>query len=188
MFFGIIYITYIMSFANPKRNIEQFMLSEGAVVADFGAGAGYLAVEAAEAVGKDGTVYVIDIQKDLLTKCTHLAKEHHLESISFIHADLEKENGSTLPEESVDAVIVSNLLFQVEDKASIMREAYRILKKGGRVLVVDWRESFGGVGPQPENVFTENEAKGLVEKEGFKYISNIDAGAYHYGLIFIKHG
>jgi ubiquinone/menaquinone biosynthesis C-methylase UbiE len=67
-----------MGFADPKRNIEQFVLSKGMQVADFGAGAGYIAVESAEQVGKEGRVYVIDIQQELLTKATHLAKEHHL--------------------------------------------------------------------------------------------------------------
>lgn len=175
-----------MSFVSPKRNIEQFALEAGMSVADFGAGAGYLAVEAAEAVGRNGTVYVIDIQQELLTKATHLAKEHHLESITFIHGDLEKEKGSTLHDGSVDAVIISNLLFQVNNKEAVLKEAYRILKEKGRILIVDWRDSFGGVGPQPEHVLLEEDAKVLMGKVGFVYGMNIDAGAYHYGLIFRK--
>ena len=175
-----------MTFANPKRNIEQFMLEKGMHVADFGAGAGYLAVEAAEAVGKEGNVYVIDIQQELLTKSLHLAKEHHLESIIFIHGDLEQEKGSTLEDESVDAVIISNMLFQVENKSAVVRESHRVLKKQGRLLLVDWRDSFGGVGPQSEHVITEDEARKLVEKEGFTSVSDIDAGTYHYGIIFKK--
>jgi ubiquinone/menaquinone biosynthesis C-methylase UbiE len=175
-----------MSFANPKRNIEQFALEPGMEVADFGAGAGYLAIEAAEAVGKEGNVFVIDIQQELLTKSLHLAKEHHLESIQFIHGDLEEEDGSTLPPESVDAVIISNLLFQVENKKAVLEEANRILRNKGKILVVDWRESFGGVGPQPEYVIAEEEMREIIEKEGFEHLSDIDAGAYHYGLIFTK--
>jgi len=175
-----------MSFANPKRNIEQFSLEEGMDVADFGAGAGYLAVEAAEAVGKEGSVFVIDIQQELLTKSLHLAREHHLETIQFIHGDLEAEKGSTLPDESVDAVIISNLLFQVENEEAVLKEAYRVLKNGGKILVVDWRESFGGVGPQPDHVINEEEMREMVEKIDFKHVSDIDAGAYHYGLIFKK--
>lgn len=157
-------------------------------VADFGAGAGYLAVEAAEVVGKDGKVYVIDIQQELLTKSTHLAQEHHLDSIIFIHGDLEKENGSTLPDSSVDAVIISNLLFQCKNKTAVLQEAYRILKDKERILIVDWRESFGGVGPQPEHVLQESDLRVFAKDSGFTFISSIDAGAYHYGLIFRKHG
>jgi len=175
-----------MSFANPKRNIEQFGLEPGMEVADFGAGAGYLAVEAADVVGKDGKVYVIDVQQELLTKATHLAQEHHLDSILFIHSDLEKENGSTLSDESVDAVIVSNLLFQMGNKNAVFLEAFRILREGGRLLVVDWRESFGGMGPQPENVLREDDVRIIAKNCGFTYGANIDAGAYHYGIVFKK--
>jgi ubiquinone/menaquinone biosynthesis C-methylase UbiE len=177
-----------MAFADPKRSIEQFMLSPGMEVADFGAGAGYLAVEAAEAVGGDGTVYVIDIQQELLTKVTHLASEHHLATLQYIHGDLEKPNGSCLPDASVDAVIISNLLFQVTDKAQVLHEAFRVLRPGGRVLVVDWRDSFGGMGPQPEHVLLEADARSLVEAAGFELMADIDAGAYHYGLVYKKHG
>lgn len=176
-----------MVFADPKRNIEQFALSPGDEVADFGAGAGYVAVAAAEQVGKEGKVYVIDIQKELLTKATHLAKEHHLDTLVFIRGDLEAVKGSTLPDSSVDAVIISNLLFQVKNKQALLSEAYRILRKGGRVLIVDWRESFGGMGPQPEYVVRESEASDFALGVSLKYVNNIEAGAYHYGLIFVKH-
>jgi ubiquinone/menaquinone biosynthesis C-methylase UbiE len=177
-----------MAFANPQKSIEQFGLSEGMEVADFGAGAGYVAVEAAEQVGREGKVYVIDIQRDLLTKATHIAKEHHLESLVFIHGDLETPLGSTLPNASVDAVIISNLLFQVTDKRAVLVEARRILRPGGRVLIVDWRESFGGMGPQPELVVSEGDARELLQAAKLVYESSVDVGTYHYGLICKKNG
>ena len=175
-----------MPFADPKRNIEQLALEPGMVVADFGGGAGYLAVEAAEAVGKDGRVYVIDIQQELLTKATHLAEKHLLDRISFIHGDLEKPKGSTLADASVDVVVLSNTLFQIENKAAVIEEARRIIRDGGRVLVVDWRESYGGLGPQPEHVLSEDKAKALLIQGGLEHVREIDAGTYHYGLIFKK--
>jgi ubiquinone/menaquinone biosynthesis C-methylase UbiE len=177
-----------MPFADPKKNIAQLALEPGMVVADFGGGAGYLAVEAAEAVGKDGRVYVIDIQQELLTKATHLAEKHLLERISFIHGDLEKSNGSTLPDASVDVVVLSNILFQIENKAAVVDEARRIVRDGGRVFVVDWKESYGGLGPQAEHVFPEDKAKTLFTGAGLEQIREIDAGTYHYGLIYKKNG
>jgi ubiquinone/menaquinone biosynthesis C-methylase UbiE len=177
-----------MGFTDPKRNIEQLALQPGMEVADFGAGAGYLAVEAAEVVGEAGVVYVIDIQQELLTKVTHIAQEHHVNSLVYIHSDLEQPNGSTLSEQSVDAVLVSNLLFQVKDKHAVLTEAHRVLKPEGRLLIVDWRESFGDMGPRPEAVVREDDARNLAEEAGFVHMSDIDAGAYHYGLIMSKHG
>lgn len=177
-----------MGFTNPKRNIEQLALTPGMEVADFGAGAGYLAVEAAEAVGAEGAVYVIDIQQELLTKVTHIAQERHVNSLVYIHSDLEQAGGSTLPDQSMDVVLVSNLLFQVKDKHAVLTEAHRVLKPEGRLLIVDWRESFGGMGPQPEAVVREDDARSFAEEAGFVHATDIDAGAYHYGLIMSKHG
>lgn len=177
-----------MGFANPVRSIEQLELQPGMQVADFGAGAGYLAVEAAERVGEDGRVYVIDIQQELLTKATHLAQEHHLGTLTFIHADIEAERGTTLEDASVDAVLISNLLFQAQHKEAVLAEAFRILRPQGMLLVVDWRDSFGGMGPQIEHVLPEDDAHTLAKAAGFKHKRDIDAGAYHYGLVFIKHG
>ncbi len=177
-----------MAFVDPKHNIAQLGLTPGMQVADFGAGAGYLAVEVAEVVGKGGRVYVIDIQQQLLTKVVHLAKEHHLDSLVYVRADLEAPQGSTLPEASVDVVLISNLLFQVQDKAAVLAEAKRILRPQGMALIVDWRDSFGGVGPQPEHVLYEPEARSLAAEAGFEVVRDIDAGEYHYGFIIRSHG
>lgn len=175
-------------FTDPKRSIAQLGIMPGMFVADFGAGAGYVAVEVAEQVKKEGKVYVIDIQKELLTKATHLAQEHHLSSLVFIYGDLEQPQGSTLPDGAVDLVIISNMLFQVEDKKAVLCEAHRILREQGRLFVVDWRESFGGMGPQPEYVLHEHDALELVRACSFEVVSTIEVGAYHYGFTAKKHG
>ncbi|MBP9760374.1 MAG: class I SAM-dependent methyltransferase [Candidatus Pacebacteria bacterium] len=177
-----------IAFSDPKKIIEQCGIEPGMVIADFGAGAGYFSVEAAEKVGKDGTVYVIDIQQELMTKVTHLAKSHHLDSLMYIHGDLEAEQGSTLPDDCVDMVIISNLLFQLDNKEAVLVEANRILRPRGRLLLVDWRESYNSMGPQPEHVVSEDTARALVAGVGFIKPKNIDAGAYHYGIVFQKHG
>lgn len=175
-----------MAFAHPKKHIEQLNIAPGMKVADFGAGAGYLAVELADAVGESGKVFVIDIQSDLLTKATHLASERHLQSLVFLQGDLEKPNGSSLESDSLDVVICSNLLFQVAHKDAVVSEAHRVLRPSGRLLIIDWRESFGGIGPQPEHVFNEIRARDVCERLGYSFVSEIDAGTYHYGLIYRK--
>jgi SAM-dependent methyltransferase len=86
----------------------------------------------------------------------------------------------------VDSAILSNVLFQVEDKPSCVAEVRRILKPGGKVLVVDWRESYRNMGPHIDHVVTEVEAKRLFEGAGFALVKKVDAGSHHYGFIFKK--
>jgi len=184
----VLYLRYTirMAFGDPKHIVAQLGLVPGMKVADFGAGAGYLSLAVAEKVAPGGTVYVIDIQQELLTKVTSMATRQHLESFVYVHADLETPRGSTLADDSQDAVIISNLMFQVAENNAIVQEAYRVLRGGGKLLIVDWRESYGGMGPQPEHVFTEEQARTIATDAGFRVEGTIDAGSYHYGLIFIK--
>jgi ubiquinone/menaquinone biosynthesis C-methylase UbiE len=173
-------------FSDPEKNIAQLSLGEGNYVADFGSGSGFYSFAAAQAVGSTGRVYSLDIQKDLLQKVKKEAQIRHLANIEIIWADLEHLGGSKLREASIDAVILANVLFQIENKDNSILEIKRILKKGGRVLIIDWLSSFGGLGPQAKDVLSKEKAQDLFIKHGFTFDREISAGAQHYGLILRK--
>lgn len=173
-------------FADPEKNIKQFDLREGQQVADLGAGSGALSMAAARAVGEGGKVYALEVQRELLGRIKSEAERNHLSNIEIIWADVEKIGGTKLRDTAVDAAIVSNLLFQIEDKESFVKEIKRVLKPGGRVLIVDWSDSFGGLGPAPSAVVPPEKARALFEGAGLKFESVIDAGAHHYGIIMMK--
>jgi ubiquinone/menaquinone biosynthesis C-methylase UbiE len=126
-------------FSDPEKNIEQFSLGKGNYVADFGAGSGFYSFSAAEAVGETGKVYSVDVQKDLLQKLKNEAvSSRHLRNIEIIWADFEHLGGTRLRESSIDAIIIANVFFQISGKDNCCLEMRRILKKGGRVLLIDW--------------------------------------------------
>jgi ubiquinone/menaquinone biosynthesis C-methylase UbiE len=175
-----------MPFAHPKKNISELGLKEGQRVADFGAGPGHYTIEAAKAVGESGHVYAIDIQKELVSKVESRAESADLGNINAIWSDLEKPEGSTLKDELVDVVVASNVLFQVTDKEQFLQEAYRVLKNNGRLLLIDWSESHGGLGPPEDRIITENEARNLSKQAGFSAQQVLSPGAHHYGIVFKK--
>jgi hypothetical protein len=78
---------------------------------------------------------------------------------------------------------VSNVLFQIEKPDDFSLEMKRILKKEGKMLVVDWSE-VSNIGPK--SVFPALKARGLFEKAGFRLDASFTAGDHHYGLVFIK--
>lgn len=176
----------ISNFSNPEKNIDHLNLKEGSVVADFGSGSGHYIFPLSEVVGDNGKVYAVDIQKSLLLKLQKDVVEKGFKNIETIWGDVEKINGSKLRTGSLDAVVVSNLLFQVEDKSNLIAECSRVLKSGGKILLVDWTESFGGLGPQAGAVIDEIAARDLFEQGGFVFRENMPAGSHHYGMIFIK--
>ncbi len=173
-------------FSNPEKVLIQFGLSERMSVADFGAGTGFYVLLAAELVGKDGKVYAIDIQKDLLDKIAHDAEKEGLDNIEIICGDAEKEGDTSLADASIDAVLIANTLFAMTDKAGAAKEAMRILRKKGRVLVVEWADSFAGMGPHKDHVIKIEDAKKIFADAGFAFERELDAGSHHYGLVFRK--
>ncbi len=173
-------------FSDPVRIIEQSEIHPGMDIADFGSGAGQFTLQAAKALMATGRVYAIDVQKDLLSKLKNEAVHQALYNVEIVWGDIEKQNGTQLKDSCVDLVMMCNLLFQLENKDSVIKEAKRILKPGGRILVVEWEDSFGGIGPKPEMVVTKVMAQNLFEKGGFSLDREVAAGSHHYGMIFKK--
>ncbi len=172
-------------FAHPAKNVGAFSIEPGMFVADFGAGSGAYALHIAERLEKSGRLYVIDIQKDLLRRIHSEAHKRGLDhAMEFIWGDIEAPGGSKIADSHLDLVLISNLLFQVPDKGAIFREARRILKPTGRVALIDWSASFGGMGPRREDVVTLDAALELASRNGFELTREFEAGAHHYGLIF----
>jgi ubiquinone/menaquinone biosynthesis C-methylase UbiE len=173
-------------FSDPVKNIEQFSIKLGSSVADLGSGSGHYSLALARAVGDKGKVYAIDIQKDLLAKIKNEANHQGLFNVEVVWGDVEKINGTRIRSEFVDAVVISNLLFQAMQKEVLLKEAYRILKKDGVLLCVDWSDSFGGLGPKPDAVVSKDKARALIEATGFAFDREIQAGEHHYGFVFRK--
>ncbi len=171
------------SFLNPLQAVAAAHVHEGMHVADFGSGSGFFARAAAREVGEHGVVWAIDINRDLLPRLKTIAHAEGLRNVEVLHGNVSEEKGSNLPPDSVDLVIAANVLFTLEDKEGCVKEIKRVLKKGGRALVIDWSDSWGGLGPHKDHVLTEADARELFEKHGFLTSDPIPAGAYHWGFI-----
>lgn len=172
------------TFSNPAKNIELFGLNEAAVVADLGSGTGAYSIEAAKKIGDDGKVYAIDVQKNLLENLKASADREGLSNVEIIWGDIDNEGGTKLAPGSCDNAIVCNVLFQLEDRETFINELKRILRKSGTVLVIDWEDSFSGMGPDRSLIFDEQKAVALFENNGFSVERKIEAGGHHYGLVF----
>lgn len=173
-------------FVDPCTVATHFHLREGDTVADFGAGSGYFMEVLAKLVGKEGTVYACEIQKELSVKLGELARTKGLTQVQPLWSDVEELGGSKVPDGVLDAAVVVNTFFQFEEKDVALQEISRTLRSGGKFFIVDWSESFNGLGPQPGHVVSQEEAKMLAEQQGFVYEHSFDAGDHHYGIAFRK--
>ncbi len=171
-------------FAHPSRNVSVLGIEPGMKVADFGAGSGAYVLAIAERMANAGHLYAVDIQRDLLRKVKNEAHARGHKNVETIWGDLEQPNGSHLATRHIDLVLISNLLFQAEEKHRVLSEASRVLKSNGRLALIDWTESFGGLGPIKKHVLKKEKAIELAESAGFVLEKEFPAGAHHYGLIF----
>ncbi|MEI7777102.1 MAG: class I SAM-dependent methyltransferase [bacterium] len=172
-------------FVSPKKITEQSFVDVNMKIADVGCGTGHHTFDLAEAVGPSGRVYAIDVQEDLLMTLKRESDRRKLNNVIIILADAEKNTG--IESNSLDRVFFSNSFFQFEDKEGAVMEAKRLLRRGGRIVVVDWLSSFNHLGPHPDNVFGKEAAVKLFLKNDFQLDKELTAvGDYHYGLIF-KH-
>lgn len=171
-------------FSNPEQNILKLGIKEGMRVADFGAGTGAYSRASSPRVGVSGKVYAIEVQKDLLGRLENDLRKWGISNVEGIWGDIEKIGGTKLADRSIDAVIISNVLFQVEDKLGLIDEAKRILKHDGKVLFIDWKDSFSCMGPTLDHMITKEKAISLFENRGFKVEEEISTNIHHYGIIF----
>jgi ubiquinone/menaquinone biosynthesis C-methylase UbiE len=173
-----------MNFADPRGNVMQLGLREGMKVADIGSGSGHYALAAAAIVGSEGRVYAVDVQEEMLKHVRDTALARHFRHVSTVWGNAEKAGGTTLRDASIDGVILSNTLFQAHDKGAIAAEIKRIMKSGGKLLVIDWAGAYGGLGPDPKHVVAEHAAEELFINAGFHKAKDFRAGPHHYGIVF----
>jgi ubiquinone/menaquinone biosynthesis C-methylase UbiE len=175
-----------VEFIDPRHTLLQLGLKDGMQVGDFGCGSGHYALTAAGIIGPSGRVYAVDVQEDLLKRLESDAVQRGFSTIEYIWGDIEKAGGTTLPDASLDAVILSNTCFQLESKKDALTEIKRVLKIGGKVLLVEWSGAHEGFGPNKELLFTQSTAEELFVAEGFKKVKGFSAGPHHYALVFVR--
>ena len=174
------------SFVKPLEIIQLFNLKEGFQFADFGAGTGAYVLAAAPLVGESGQIYAIDIQKEVLLRLKQIVTEAGHSNTKFLWCDFENSGATQLPDESLDVAVMSNTLFQLEDKSGALREIHRVLKSTGKFHLIDWSESFNGMGPEAPLVVTKENALNYATATGFALQEEFNPGEHHYGLTLIK--
>lgn len=176
-----------LKFNNPEKILFAAGLSQGQAFADFGAGSGFYSFAAGKVVGDHGIVFAVDI---LQTALDHIAAEARLQglrNVKTIHGNLEKEETlSSIPVGMVDMVLFSNITHQIKDKEKLFAAAYKVLKTGGKLLVIDWNDSPSPIGPPAASRVNASEVTTHAAKAHLQPAGHLPSDNYHYALTFIK--
>lgn len=173
---------------DPRFILEKAGVHEGALVADFGCGAAaHFVFPASAMVGSHGKVFAVDVIPAALQKITQRAREENKANIVPVWSDLEVFRGAKdIPDNTIDIGMLINTLFQSKNKEAMMRESARMVKRGGRLLVVEWKMAVAPLGPAANVRVTPDAVRALAHGLQLEESYSFEAGPYHYGILFKK--
>jgi ubiquinone/menaquinone biosynthesis C-methylase UbiE len=170
-----------------KLILGKIHVHENMKVADLGCGSsGHFVFPIADLIGKNSTVYAVDILKTILETIDRKIKQDNIKNIKTIWSDLEVFGATKIETGSLDVGFLINTLYQSKNRLNIIRETIRMLKKGGSIVIVEWKNSSLPFGPPAKERVTEESLKIACQKLGLKLEEEFIPGQYHFGLVFTK--
>ncbi len=172
---------------DTKLIMDKAQIGDKMKVAELGCGAsGHFVFPAAKLVGKQGIIYAVDILKTVLENINRRARAENYSNIKTIWSNLEIFGATKIEAASLDVALLINILYQSHKRAEILREAIRLIKKGGKVIVIEWKNIAAPFGPTAEEKVKKDLLELAAKKLGLNLDDEFEAGQYHYGLIFTK--
>lgn len=182
-----------LTFMPPEEVIAALGVSPGMMVADIGAGTGYFAIPIATAIGAAGTIYAVDVEPAMLRLLDEkLAAPSAPANIQIVPGEA---SDTTLASGIFDLALLANVWHEIEDRSAVLREMQRILKSGGRLVVLDWRDDVPArqqgasrtetdpPGPPREHRVAQSAVCAELEGQGWTVMDTAHVGLYSYLVI-----
>ena len=174
------------SFFHIEEVLNRTLINSEVIdAADFACGYGTFTIPAAQRI--QGTMYAVDIDPEMIRIVNEKLQKLKLTNVKTIIRDLLTD-GSGLDDDSVDYVMLFNIL-HLEDPLTLLREVFRILRRGGRVGIIHWlRDPSTPRGPPLEMRPTVEQCVNWCLQAGFSAGSNtsVNLKPYHFGLLMRK--
>jgi ubiquinone/menaquinone biosynthesis C-methylase UbiE len=152
----------------PDRALRILKIPKGAVVADVGAGSGYMSVRMAKIVGPEGKVYANDIQPGMLDLLRKNVEKAKLTNVTPVQGALDDPR---LPVNALDLILMVDVYHEFSQPQKMLQKMREALKPGGRLVLVEYRGEDPSVPILPEHKMTRAQVKLEVEHEGFTLAS-----------------
>ncbi len=150
---------------HPDRALEAIGIKPGMVIADVGAGTGYMSLRMAKLVGPSGKVYAEDVQPEMLRRLRQNAAKAKLSNVETV---LGTESDPKLPAESLDLILLVDVYHEFSQPQKMLRRMREALKPDGRLVLLEYRKEDPNIPIRPEHKMSVQEVKIELEAEGFK--------------------
>ncbi|SEF63932.1 Methyltransferase domain-containing protein [Caloramator fervidus] len=164
----------------PYKTLERFglKLKGEETFLDVGCGIGYFTIPAAKILSK-GKSIGIDISEEMLNYAKERAKD--IDNIEFKQCF---EYEFPIESNSINYVMLSNVLHEIEDKKKFLKEVKRTLKNNGQVFIIEWKKINTNYGPPFDHRISKEEVIEIFKTMGFELIEDLEVSKHHYGLKF----
>jgi ubiquinone/menaquinone biosynthesis C-methylase UbiE len=165
----------------PVKLLKEIAhIKKGMICVDLACGTGTLSIPMAELSGMKGKVYAVDRSPEMLE---HLRHKNPPENIITVQRDVDDTG---LDNEIADFCLMAFILHEVEKPESIILEAARLLKPGGRIMVVEWREDRNSPGPSPQVRVKRTFLKQLFKEKDFSDSEFVNWSENYYIALAVK--
>jgi ubiquinone/menaquinone biosynthesis C-methylase UbiE len=158
----------------PPVLLKEAGVREGRTCVDLGSGTGVFAMPMADMVGAKGRVYAVDNSAVMLE---HIRAKGPPPNLELVRADV---TATGLKDAIADICLLAFILHEVAEHGRLMAEAARLLKPGGRVVIVEWRAEVDSPGPPRHRRISRQLLERLCEPAGISFLSYREWSAWHY--------
>jgi len=148
----------------PEKALDALNLKPGMVVADIGAGVGYMSLRMAKRVGPTGKVYANDLQPEMLAKLNENAAKSKINNVVTVLGDVADPK---LPANTMDLVLLVDVYHEFSQPQQMLRKIRETLKPDGRLVLLEYRAEDPNVPIIAEHKMTVAQVKTELEAEGF---------------------
>lgn len=159
---------------------------EGLCVAEFGPDRnGHLIFPMARVVGGEGHVYAVDLVPAVLEMIESKRAHEAYVNVSCVRGDFERMEGVAIPKGKLDAILLVNNLWCLKSIDGLLKEAKRLLKPDGHLVLVDWKkEAEHPVAPPVECRMSVGQAEEVFKRGGFLKDRDLVVNKVHWGITF----
>jgi ubiquinone/menaquinone biosynthesis C-methylase UbiE len=167
----------------PETALDILKIKKGAVVADIGAGSGYMTMRLVKRVGPAGTVYANDIQPQMLQFLQQRIDRAKIGNVVLVQSAVDDPR---LPEAALDLELLVDVYHEFSRPQAMLRHLRDALKPTGRLVLVEYRKEDPAIPIKFEHKMSVKEARMEVEAEGLKLSDVNEELPRQHILIFTK--
>ena len=167
----------------PEELLDLLGITEGDVVADIGAGAGFFSLRAAQRVGRTGKVLAVDVQPEMIDGLKMMIERFGHDNIVPILGNVDDPK---LPADSVDHVLIVMAYHEFSHPVEMMRHVRRALKRDGQMLIVEYKAEIPESRVGPLHKMSEVEIMKDMPALGFRRDRVIDIILSQHVFVFKK--